>query len=408
MKTLNHPGRWAVLFLVMALALPAALVWAHGGHGKTELQFKVVPKNVESPGASVIKMGGITISRQEFFDYIRNTAAFQMRADLIQRDFLLHFWVIEGVSRYYPTDINDLFARLEKLGPESPEFAPRLNEWILAQADLFARLSHYAAKAKRQPWSKAGKISPVLEMFAQKQKADLMEDVIKYGAMPPSRMGVRKFAASLSADDRAHIERHYKDPKDIKPFEVKETKRRWIQYRRDLLANTPNARLYLKVQSMSVPPATPIAKVNDHVITMGDFLSIYGPMVNDTNWNNVKKSRVPGMMLAYAMADEADHLGVVPQWLKAKIALSKKMYLAAGQIIREFGPATLGETTPEINFAFYRKIVYFPNLLKFEKFFVEKSGNLPAGQKLWIDKDYLTSLAWIVEPAYTPEQASYF
>ena len=126
------------LLLALAMAPPPAL--AHGGHGKPELQFILSPTQpISDPDVALIKIDGIEISRAEFLAYIRAVAAFQMRADLLQRDFMLHYWIAEGLSRYYPADINEV---MPLAGERSSEFTA---------AKLAYRLLGYVFMAPHDP-----------------------------------------------------------------------------------------------------------------------------------------------------------------------------------------------------------------------------------------------------------------
>jgi hypothetical protein len=384
------------LFVALVLPLPQ-LAWAHGGCSKPEYQFDIYPKKIEDPNRVIVKMGDIQVTAGEFFSYVRNIAGFKIKADMLQRNFLLHFWVVEAASRYYPSDINDYIPRMLRLEKGSEEYQARLNEWVLAQAGLYARFLHYTNIGKAEGRDKEPHFKAVLDVFGQQLKADYLEDVVKYGKMDPTQMGVRKFVAALAKSDRQQMEKHYTNPDAVKPFERRNAEKRWVGYRRDLMGATSTDLIFKKVKSLAAPDTTPIAKVNQHVITLGGFKAIYGPMPNDTNWNNLKNSRGSKLMLYYGMGDEAEHLGIVPPTVREKIDVSQKLYLAAEQLVRRFGAQALDVKDPTIDFGFYRKVVYFQTLLGFVKVFWDESAKLPEYQNIWIDKDYLAGVDWFVE-----------
>ena len=278
---------FSVLFLFICILTLRGFVWAHGGHGKAEVQFKVAPKQVDNPQQTVIKVKDIRVTRQEFFNYIRNISAFQMKADLLQREFLLHFWVIEGISRYYPADINMLMQRLVEMGPEWADRAGHMNDWAEKQAGLFARLLLYYKKAKAGGLDEDPEIRWVLECFSKHVKADFMEEMVLLGSMPTTFQGMRDFISGMQPPERKQIEKKYKDPDTVGPVGRRKLSKRWIQYRRDLMKHTKYERLFENIDSINIPPDTVIATVNEHRITLAQFLAVYGPMVNDMNWNSL-------------------------------------------------------------------------------------------------------------------------
>jgi hypothetical protein len=141
---------------------------------------------------------------------------------------------------------------------------------------------------------------------------------------------------------------------------------------------------------------------------MKDFMAVYGPIPNDVAWNNIKKSRGSKLLLAYAMAGEVDHLKILPKRYEKKIELSKSFYLMADQIVREYGPLVYKAGGQEIDFGFFREVVAYLNLLKLEKEFIKGSEKLPEYETLWVDKEYLKSVDWNIDKAYTPKQPKYF
>jgi hypothetical protein len=400
---------WGVAALTVALGLVffAASVFAHGGHGKPEAQFKVMPKAINDPGKPLVKMGDISISRQDFFDYIRNVGAFQMKVDLLQRDFLLHYWVVEGVSRYYPTDINELMPRLIEMSKVEPEeFQSRIFEWANDQAGLYARLKFYTERARKNERHNDPAVVAILDCFTKHVKAGFLEEIVGLGSMTPTHAGLAEWVAGLTAEQKADITALYPDPDSIKGTKRSQARKRWIQYRRDLMDDTGNERTFEKVTSLKNPDSV-IAKVNKHQIKVSDFLAIYGPVINDVNWNNLKKSRGSQMMLVYAAADEIDRLGILSQRSKAKIEQTNQLYLAADQMVRDFGPK-VSPVSGTIDFEYFREIARYQNLIKFEKVFLAASEKLPAFGSLWVDTDYLKSVDWTVETAYTPKQSKFF
>lgn len=397
-----------ILIIVVSFsAALAGLVFAHGGHGKPEIQFKIVPKTIESLDKVVIKMGKIKITRGEFFNYIRNVGAFQMKADLVQRDFLLHYWITEGLSRYYPQDINPFMQQLVNADPNSEDYKKKMDGWIESQAGLFARFMYFYQRAVD-----SGKVdfrvNAVMESFEKHAKRDFLEELISFSDIKPSLHDLNKYVEGLPAEKRKAMDTLYPDPDKFKDASRKKARVKWIEFRRDLMENTPYKKDYLKIETMKVDRDTPFITVDGKVTPIINFFHTYGPIPNDTNFNNIKKSRGSQMLLAYAMSHHVDRLDIAPRKVTDKIELARKLYLASEQIVNEFGPTLFNQTDPTITFQFFRQVASFSNLIKFEKLFIEKSEQRPVYKTLWMDKEYLRSLEWTVEEAYTPKQPKFF
>ncbi|MDP8256360.1 MAG: hypothetical protein P9M14_11475 [Candidatus Alcyoniella australis] len=395
------------LLLALAMAPPPAL--AHGGHGKPELQFILSPTQpISDPDVALIKIDGIEISRAEFLAYIRAVAAFQMRADLLQRDFMLHYWIAEGLSRYYPADINEVMPRIIVLGPDHPKSKELISDWIDKQAGLAGLFYYYARKAQRAGRADDPQTLAALDVFNAHIKAEFLEDLVSLGQMEPTKDGLRQFVGGISAEDKLGIAKFYADPNKVGSVQRNMGKQRWVGYRRELLKDTVVTREYLKVDSLDVAADTVLLTVGDHKLTMGQFLAVYGPVPDELNWNNIKKTRCAQVIRAYALADEIDKLGLAPQFLDEKIVAARIFYLAADQAVRDFGPQTLRISNPVIDFQFLRQVAYYLNLTLFEKIFIDANMQNEVYRKMWIDREYLGGLKWNVEEAYTGQQAQYF
>ena len=389
--------------LAIGLAITAL---AHGGHGKPESQFHVRPADpVSAPDTVVVKLGGLTATRADFVAYIDAVSAFQMRADLLQRNFLLRFWVAEVLSRYHPEDINKLMPPLASDQPLTGERKERIDRWIDAQADLYARLLFFADRAEHAGRADEPQTVAVLDCFAAHVKAEVLEDLVGYGPMEPTPDAVRAFAKSLSDADLAAI----LDKRDgATAREKRAAAIRWIAYRKAVIGELAVTRTIDDVLSPSQPQDTPIGSVGGRMFTLGELLAVFGPVPNDDAWEAIKRSRSAQLLRAYAMAGEADALGIVRARTRRKIGVGRLFYLAADQAVREYGPMVLGISNSPVDFETFRQIAYYRTLKMFEAVFHRMSRPQTAGLPLWIDREFLASIRWRVQVAYAPPQAMYF
>ncbi len=110
-------------------------------------------------------------------------------------------------------------------------------------------------------------------------------------------------------------------------------------------------------------------------------------------------------------------MGIVTDRHANKIEVGSLMYLAANEAVHAYGPAILGadlspadrkQMPPETEFNLFRSVAYYETLRRFESIFHVESKKLPAYGGLWIDAEFLASIRWSVDYAFTPQQASYF
>ena len=406
-KDLGKSLAASLIFVVAVLAV-SGIAFSHGGDTKIEYQFEITPENPGDLNKPVLKMGNISATRRDFFNYLNNVGAYQMKSDLVQRRFLLHFWIFEGLSRYYPDDINIVLPSVIKLGPTSPDYNAKIDSWIVDQADFYARLLYTYQQAKARGFDKDPATKAVLKLVGYNIKADFLEYLIYGGDIGDTPDAVRAWAKALTPEQKKDVRKFYVLPNEVKGFERSDRRKKWIAYRRALVDDANIDRNYLKLDSLDVPKDTVVMRVDDVTVTVADFQAIYGPVANDINWNNIKKSRCSNLVLSIVLGKEVDKLGILPQRYKDKIELTRMFYIAADEIVRKYVPIALNRTNPDMDFQFYREAAYYMNLNKLQKVYPNETAKLPEYQKLWVDKEYLTGLKWNVRETYRPEQATYF
>ncbi|MCB1152797.1 MAG: hypothetical protein H6684_10655 [Deltaproteobacteria bacterium] len=371
---------------------------------RLEYQFHIVPKNASEPDKAVIKIGDEKKTRDDFFAFIRNVGGYQLKRESLQRTFQIRFWLFEELTRRNPENVNKTMKGYVGLPPDSPKMTTEFPQWVVAEADHHARLTLMAAKAKANPDINKSDTAEVIECMAMHIKMDFLQDLVMFGPMEPTVEGLRQFVAELSPEQRANIEDELLQDPDKATEKTRRLRRmRWIQYRQDLFEKTPYDLKVGEIETVGgLPNSTLLLKVNDHEITLGEFLAIHGPIYNEVYWRNSKFARINQIRTAYTIGDEVDRLDILPRRYRQKVTTTELIFLAAEEIIREYGAQVLPPEKDGMNFLYFRSILKSPTRQELVKLFLEKVDATPEYQARWIDRDYLSSLRWRVSNAYTP------
>ena len=370
---------------------------------RIEYQFNILPVKSAATAKAFCRIGKIKATRGDFLAFIRNVGAFQLKRELLQRNFQMRFWLFEEITRRNPKNVNGFMRKLASLNSDDPEVDKTMKPWVDEQAPHYVRLLHYVEKAKTSPQIDQKAMRAAIESMAMHIKADFLKDLVMFGDMEPSREGLEKYAAGLSKKQKRKIDERYNDALDRVEEKGRRVLRiRWMRYRGDLM-DSPGPKLYRDViKELDTPVDSVVVEVGDHKITMGDFLAVHGPIQLKETWNSIKMSRLQQMKLSYLIGNEVDHLDLLPERYRDKIKIAELIYLVGEQIIREFGPSILEPEKGKIDFLYFRTILRTPHRQNLVELFLKESAKLEVYKNKWIDQAYLNSLNWRVSNTYSP------
>ncbi|MCZ7585983.1 MAG: hypothetical protein M5R36_23145 [Deltaproteobacteria bacterium] len=156
---------------------------------------------------------------------------------------------------------------------------------------------------------------------------------------------------------------------------------------------TAFGRDYEKNQKLSkTAPETPIAHVGAEPIALSYFLNVYGPVPNDVNWNDIKKSRVRLLAEVFLLSSEYDRLGFARPDVEDEFTMLETFHLFAVQAARDLGGKVLGQP-PDDSFVLLKQLCEFQNLPRVRNAFVDATAETAP----WIDRELLDATEWVVE-----------
>ncbi|MDP8222373.1 MAG: hypothetical protein P9L99_03365 [Candidatus Lernaella stagnicola] len=383
-----------VLLAVLVLLVAASL--ALGAKGiLTDLRFRVVPADpVDQLQKTVIRAGNVEISREEFLFYLEEVLAFPAQGDLVQRNFLWHYHFAERLARTYPFEVEDVVWRIAVENHDAGKQAQaRLTDWVIGQADLFARFILLAERAAPDDATHT-----VLDTFTDNLYGRRLLHIVRCGEMEPNRESVAEFVAGLSAKERENIDTALRPSGSIKPFEEDVLMERVDDYQADLAKFVIVDRPYENAEDLAAllrDPNQTLVAIDGEKITVKDFLAIHGIPRNVVDWNQIKGTRLTQLVAAHGLATEAQRLRIDATDLHNRVALARTFYLAMWDAIGTYKPAARSAV---FDVDLFRTLAFHGAFEEFRDWFIDYTDKLLGSQGVWSDKDFLKTITWKVVP----------
>lgn len=401
-----------LLILVLCIGWSSAASAHFGSSGRDLMpQLRVVPSVVEDVNAVFLSIDGMSVTRAEFLNYIRNIVFGQIRTDSVQREVLSHLFALNEYSHYSPLSI-DPRVPMEDGSPfdaNSTIIQERIQAWLETQAKVLAVLIVAHRDGEKAKLSKDPAMVDRLNFFETAVRAEFMEAFVGATEADPTVEGIRKHVASIKAADQRAYESTFARA-DLRDATVlRDYTRRWVQYRRDLVNASALEPSFEEVNEITAKPKTVLIKVNKHKFTFGQFLNIYGKLPTDSFWNARKKQFVNYVGLQLALGDEAERLDVLPDHFRRKTELFSKLILASEQLSRKFLPTVFAEDVKPDEFDLIRHVFFIePRRKQFEDLFTAEQQKVLSLKGFTIDSAYLKSLRWRIEPVVMLQEEIFY
>jgi hypothetical protein len=388
-----------VLFLVGSLTAEA--------HFTLAPKIEIMPKAVEQPDALFIRYGDIEASRGDFLEYLQRLTAFDTKYQKVQANFSTHFDLLRGVAFYHPENVHQYIDSIKIAKSNKALHAFAIKAWFSHQADIFTRLLPIREAAKRSQLIKSPQIQPVLDLYVAGAKTALLEELIILGDMQPSVAGITRFVNEKSDGFQELLNKGVEVDTEVTPAEEqRRLKKRWSDFRKDVLKHTQQVRYDHEVKSPDMPHDTLIAEVNAHKLDWGDYLAVYGLPPTNNRWVGLKKSNVSRLILFYAMADLADHLGLAPERIQRDIRISTNIYLMGAELARQAAPRLLDKPDKKLSLKDVSDIMQYPKVVEVKDWLLSrKQEKEPNEVEVFIKKEFLGETDWSLKRVLAPKHS---
>jgi|GEM_PF-5943729 len=309
------------------LSLSVVFVLSCSWLGLTEAHFSLAPKiaieplTVPQPDTTLFKFGEVTASRGQFTDYLERLTVFETKYQRVQPNFSAHFNLVQGVAFFHPENVNNYIDGIEAVrdNPELYNFS--VAQWIKGQVGVYAQMIRLSDHALRGAQEHTPEVKAVLDFCAAGVKTALLEELVVLGEMKPSVDAVKR---AIQRGDKEVMrlirEGPLPDTALTSPDEQRRLKKRWREFRKDLLESTARTNYCESIKTFSEPPDTIVVEVGERKINLGEYLAIFGIPANEKQWTGQKRGSCSRMILFYAMADLVDSLGIMPPRLKPPLS----------------------------------------------------------------------------------------
>lgn len=197
-----------------------------------------------------------------------------------------------------------------------------IDGWFERQAEVFAAILYYHQKSIKAGNADKNTTHAVMNFYDASVKTEFMEELIVLGSMPPTVQRLKGFVNALPTDKRRSIDTGAEEDTELTPPEEQQKmRRRWITFRRDVLKNINTSNQCHSVDSIGVAKDTVLVQVDEHKVTVADYMAIFAKPRNDNQWNASKNANCSRLVLVYAMAALADELDVIPERVRRKMAV---------------------------------------------------------------------------------------
>lgn len=373
-------------------------------------KIELGPTDFADPGKKFLGVGELQANRADFGDYLRRLTAFDTKYDRVQPGFYAYFSLARGIALFHPDNVHKYIDNINLVKNNQPLARLAVRAWFEGQAEMFSRLEHYRRKAELAGVGEEAAFRAIMALYAAASKVEYLEELVVLGAMEPSVRGLKDFLATVQASDRNRIPTGIEEDAGLTPPEEQSRmKRRWIEFRRDLLRQARIEHPCADHTPASVDPESVLLKVNAHEITLADYLALFG-RTGDPRSNVVEKANCTRATLFYAAADFADREGIVPDRVFSKIDASRKLVLAAVQISRDLGPKLAKEEEgASRGVAYVRGLQAYPQVVRVKDLVLEATqGSVVDNGTLFLDRQFVRSVPWHLDRSLAPQHSIHF
>lgn len=396
----------SLAFIGLLACLNYSAVYAHFALAP---KIEVGPLPLDAPDKELLHVDELRVSRADFADHLQRITAFDTKYDRVQTVFFSYFELIRGIVLFHPDNVHKYIDNIAQLESQPQFYHVAVSAWFKKQADMFSRIRYYTDKAKRAGADREKEVRAVLDFYSAGAKTEFLEELIVLGSMAPSVAGLEEFLQNVAKEQRSRIDTGLVDDTEVTPFEEQERmKKRWLDFRHDVLKRAEAERQCANLPAADAPADTVIAKINQHELTLGDYLAVFDKPPLPRQWKAVAEVNCNRLVLFYAMADIVDRYDIHQERVKKKIDASRDLYLAARQIVRDLGTGMVDPKGESDAMSIVRVLMVYPKVVDLKTRLLENTQQLFASADLYLDNRFLSSVDWTLKRTLAPKHSIHF
>lgn len=383
--------------------------------GVAEAHFALAPKieigpaRLEHGEQTLLRIQGYAISRRTFHEYLQRLSAFDTKYDRIQPNFYAHFEIIRGLAFFHPDNIHTYIDHIEALKDDPNFYRFALNTWFDKQSEMFSRIRWFYQKALERPDSGNAEVEAVMDFYAAGVKTEFIEELVVLGAMEPTRKGLAEFVRGIPESERKHIDTGIANDTRATPIEEQQRmQKRWAEFRKSALDAQDQTNVCAEIGSPEASPDSRMVQVNRHRVRLKDYLVLFGKPRLAHQWPGMAKANCKRLVLFFTIADLCEDLGIVPARAEKKIEVSRRIYIAAREIVKELGPALIDPEKSVDEQDMARELSAYPEILKLKAQVLQATAKSVSKDGLYIDHEFLSQVPWTLRRMLSPKHSIHF
>ena len=263
----------------------------------THAHFSVAPKikayytKLSNEESVITDKKSSVFNRTEFLNYLERLTAFDTKYDRVQPKFYAHFNLVRGIALAYPENVHDYIDTLTLLKANPNVYHEGIKSWFSDQAELFTSFKMLHKEALNKGLETSPEYQTVSRFYAAGKKAAFLEELIVLGDMPPTVKGLKEYLSKLADAEKINPATGITQDTELTPAdEQQRMKKRWVDFRNDLLATSKIERFYRDVKQANLSKSALMARVEGESLSLNEFNLHFG-LLSDNRFASQKKSK---------------------------------------------------------------------------------------------------------------------
>ena len=385
-------GRFAGLSI---LAVVATVVVAHS---PVATRILIQAAEVGAADRPLIRIDGNVEARLgDFLGYLRRLTQPETPFDAGQPRFHAYFSLARAVALTHPDHVHSYLDRAEAVEEQSALGRFVIGQWIAGQAMVYANFLITA--------DQVGASGDAAEAFqGSARKALYLDELIRFGEMPPTVDGLERYRAGLSAEARdAWLNAPGRGGRIPSTAEYHRRNRRSLGFQKDVLSRAKPVLHCEKTEFQDLTTNPVLVSVADRTLDFERYQMIFGQPRGASHWRATRTANCWRWALYTAMADRLERLRLEAPAMRSDTQAGLILYRAARGIVARVG----GGQTGTVPLARVQALVSPSDIENLRKSYLRLPPQSPQGV-VEIDGALLRSVDWSVRRDFVPKRVALY